>query len=82
MKTAKTLCVTLPPELLAKAQKTAAREHRTMSELVREALRRYMAEAVRSEAGAGERRATEDALTAERESDVIHSFRMAKPGAK
>jgi predicted transcriptional regulator len=42
MRTAKTVSITLPPDLLAKAQKLAHREHRTMSELFREALRRYM----------------------------------------
>jgi predicted transcriptional regulator len=41
MRTAKTISITLPPELLAKAQEIAAREHRTMSELFREAIRRY-----------------------------------------
>jgi predicted transcriptional regulator len=43
MKTAKTISITLPPELLVKAQELAQREHRTISELFREALRRYMA---------------------------------------
>jgi len=42
MRTAKTVSITLPPELLVKAQELANREHRTMSELFREALRRYM----------------------------------------
>jgi Arc/MetJ-type ribon-helix-helix transcriptional regulator len=42
MRTAKTVSITLPPDLLAKAQELAQREHRTMSELFREALRRYM----------------------------------------
>ena len=41
MRTAKTISITLPPELLAQAQEIAKREHRTMSELFREALRRY-----------------------------------------
>jgi predicted transcriptional regulator len=41
MRTAKTISITLPPELLLKAQEIAAREHRTMSELFREAIRRY-----------------------------------------
>ena len=41
MKTAKTISITLSPELLDKAQELAKREHRTMSELFREALRRY-----------------------------------------
>ena len=42
MRTAKTVSITLPPDLLLKAQAVAQREHRTMSELFREALRRYM----------------------------------------
>jgi predicted transcriptional regulator len=41
MRTVETLSVTLPPEMLAMAQEMARREHRTMSELVREALRQY-----------------------------------------
>jgi len=43
MRTAKTVSITLPPDLLVKAQELAQREHRTISELFREALRRYMA---------------------------------------
>jgi Arc/MetJ-type ribon-helix-helix transcriptional regulator len=42
MRTAKTVSITLPPDLLVKAQEIALREHRTISELFREALRRYM----------------------------------------
>ena len=42
MRTAKTVSITLPPDLLVKAQAFAQREHRTISELFREALRRYM----------------------------------------
>ena len=41
MRTTKTLSITLPPEMLARAVEMAKREHRTMSELVREALREY-----------------------------------------
>ena len=44
MRTAKTVSITLPPDLLLEAQAIAQREHRTMSELFREALRRYAAE--------------------------------------
>ena len=43
MRTAKTVSITLPPDLLVMAQALAQKEHRTMSELFREALRRYMA---------------------------------------
>jgi CopG family transcriptional regulator / antitoxin EndoAI len=41
MKTSKTLSVTLPPEMLKRARSMARKESRTMSELVREALRHY-----------------------------------------
>ena len=44
MRTAKTVSITLPPDLLVEAQAVAQREHRTMSELFREALRHYVAE--------------------------------------
>ena len=43
MRIAKTISITLSPDLLTKAQEIAEREHRTISELFREALRRYMA---------------------------------------
>lgn len=41
MRTSKTLSITLPPEMLSRAEELAERENRTMSELVREALRHY-----------------------------------------
>src|SRR5579863_8681161 len=41
MRTTKTLSITLPPEMLTRAERIARKEHRTMSELVREALRHY-----------------------------------------
>jgi len=41
MKTAQTVSITLPPEMLKRAHALARRESRTMSELVREALRHY-----------------------------------------
>jgi CopG family transcriptional regulator / antitoxin EndoAI len=41
MRTSKTLSITLPPEMLRRAELLAQRENRTMSELVREALRHY-----------------------------------------
>jgi predicted transcriptional regulator len=42
MRIAKTVSITLPPALLVEAQQIAQRENRTMSELFREALRRYI----------------------------------------
>ena len=37
----RTLSITLPPEMLTRAEQLAQKENRTMSELVREALRHY-----------------------------------------
>jgi metal-responsive CopG/Arc/MetJ family transcriptional regulator len=37
VRSAKNVSITLPPELLVEAQELATREHRTMSELFREA---------------------------------------------
>jgi predicted transcriptional regulator len=42
MRTEKTLSITLPPDLLIKAQQLADREQRSISELCGEALRRYL----------------------------------------
>ena len=41
MRTTRTLSITLPPEMLARAEEMARKENRTMSELLREALRHY-----------------------------------------
>lgn len=46
MRTTKTVSISLPPAQLRKAERIARRENRTMSELVREALRRYEEEVV------------------------------------
>jgi CopG family transcriptional regulator/antitoxin EndoAI len=44
MRTTKVVSITLPPALLEEAQALAKQENRTMSELMREALRRYQRE--------------------------------------
>ena len=41
MRTTKVVSITMPPPLFEQAQALAKQENRTMSELVREALRRY-----------------------------------------
>lgn len=41
MRTTRTLSITLPPAMLEEVQRRARMENRTMSELVREALRQY-----------------------------------------
>ena len=68
MRSTRTLSVTLPPEMLKRAQSIAKRESRTMSELVREALRYYDGRAWWDEVNAyGRQRAEERGL---READV------------
>jgi Arc/MetJ-type ribon-helix-helix transcriptional regulator len=70
MRTAKTVSITLPPELLAEAQQLAQREHRTMSELFREALRHYMQEDAQWAAVLARTRAQGRALGITSEEDV------------
>jgi metal-responsive CopG/Arc/MetJ family transcriptional regulator len=83
MRTAKTVSITLPPDLLVKAQTFAQREHRTMSELFREALRRYMTDSVEWDALLQRTRAQGKSLRIENESDVERfsdEFRREKRG--
>jgi len=70
MRTAKTVSITLPPELLVKAQELATREHRTMSELFREALRRYMTPEPEWESLLDRTRARGQAMGVRNEGDV------------
>jgi metal-responsive CopG/Arc/MetJ family transcriptional regulator len=70
MRTAKTISITLPPELLTKAQELAEREHRTMSELFREALRCYMNNDADWRALLSRTRASGEALGIKSEEDV------------
>ena len=70
MRTAKTVSITLPPDLLVKAQAFAQREHRTMSELFREALRRYMTADAEWESVLKRTRAKGKALGIRSEADV------------
>lgn len=73
MRSSKTLSVTLPPEMLARAETLARKENRTMSELVREALRHYERQRWWEETNAyGRARAA--ALGVEREEDVVHAI--------
>jgi Arc/MetJ-type ribon-helix-helix transcriptional regulator len=70
MRIAKTVSITLPPDLLVKAQEVAEREHRTLSELFREALRRYMATDPEWDALLRRTRATGKTLGIDSEADV------------
>ena len=49
MRITKTLSVSLPPKQLKEMERTAKKENRTMSELVRELYRRYVADEARRE---------------------------------
>jgi predicted transcriptional regulator len=70
MRTAKTVSITLSPELLVKAQAYAQQEHRTMSELFREALRRYITADGEWDSLLRRTRAQGHALGIENEADV------------
>ena len=43
MRTAKVISLSLPPDMEKEVQKVAKQEHRTISELLREAFRQYLA---------------------------------------
>ena len=81
MRTARTISITLPPDLLLKAQELAEREHRTISELFREALRCYMQTDVQWKNLLLRTRAAGQALGIKSEEDVerlSHEYRHAK----
>src|SRR5580658_5682848 len=73
MRTSKTLSATLPPEMLARAEQLAKKEHRTMSELVREALRQYERKNWWDEMNAYGR-ATAGAVGVRNEEDVVEAI--------
>jgi CopG family transcriptional regulator/antitoxin EndoAI len=75
----KTLSITLPPEMLDSAERLAKREHRTMSELVREALRHYERNSVWDEIGPyGRRSAARAKIKTEDVVKMIHTFRRGR----
>jgi len=80
MRTSKVLSITLPEAMLKEARERAKKENRTMSELVREALRRYEGSEWLKEAQAyGEERAVATGILTEQDVDrVIHEYRAEK----
>jgi CopG family transcriptional regulator/antitoxin EndoAI len=81
MRTTKTLSITLPPEMLARAAEMAKREHRTMSELVREALREYERKNWWTEMNAfGQAKAAERGLTEADVERAVREVRRARAG--
>jgi CopG family transcriptional regulator / antitoxin EndoAI len=80
MRTTKVLSITLPEPMLESAKKRAKKENRTMSELVREALRRYEATQWLEEIKpyARERAVTAGVRTEEDVDRVIHEYRAER----
>ena len=82
MRTSKTLSITLPPDMLARAVEIAKREDRTMSELVREALREYERKSWWTEMNAfGQGRARELGLTENDVDQAVKDVRRARKAA-
>lgn len=79
MRTSKILPISLPPEMLDNVSQLAKKEHRTKSELVREALRRYIEdkewENIRSYGAA---RAKARGITEADVDRIIHEHRQEK----
>jgi Arc/MetJ-type ribon-helix-helix transcriptional regulator len=83
MRTTKVLSITLPEAMLKDAKKRAKKENRTMSELVREALRRYewMEWLKEIRPYADERAKAAGILTEEDVDRVIHEARRERRAA-
>ena len=77
MRTTKVVSITLPPAMFEEAQALAKQENRTMSELVREALRRYERERFFEKARALIKPAA-DRLGIHNEEDVVELVRQVR----
>lgn len=76
MRTTKAISITLPEPMLDSAKARAKKENRTMSELVREALRRYEASQWLAEMQRyGQERAAAVGVTEEDVDRVVHEVR-------
>jgi CopG family transcriptional regulator/antitoxin EndoAI len=77
MRTTKVVSITMPPPLFEQAQALAKQENRTMSELVREALRRYERERFFERARVLMKPAA-DRLGIKNEEDVVELVRQVR----
>jgi CopG family transcriptional regulator/antitoxin EndoAI len=77
MRTTKVVSITLPPAMFEEAQALAKQENRTMSELVREALRRYERERFFERARVLMKPAA-DRLGIQNEDDVVELVRQVR----
>ncbi len=83
MRSTKTLSISLPPSQYKDMAKLAKKESRTMSELIREALRRYQAEReLEAVNGYGRAKAAQLGLTEADVIPLIHEFRHARRSKK
>jgi len=83
MRNTKTLSVTLPPDMLKRAQSIAKKESRTMSELIREALRYYERRSWWDEVNAyGRASAQRQAIREDDVERLIHETRTRRRATK
>jgi CopG family transcriptional regulator/antitoxin EndoAI len=83
MRNMKTLSVTLPPDMLKRAQTIAKKESRTMSELIREALRHYERRSWWDEVNAyGRAKAERQGIREEDVDRLVHEVRASKRTAR
>jgi CopG family transcriptional regulator/antitoxin EndoAI len=83
MRNTRTLSVTLPPDMLTRAQSIAKKESRTMSELIREALRHYERRSWWDDVNAyGRARAKRQGIREEDVDRLVHEVRVTKRAAK
>lgn len=79
MRTSKIVSISVPPEMLSRALALAKKENRTISELVREALRQYERRRWWEETNTyGRARAKELGLREEDVDRVTHEYRQEK----
>ena len=79
MRTTKTLSISLPPAQLKEVEKLAKKENRTLSELIREALRRYSYQRQLEEINTyGRAKAAELGLTEADVVPLIHEYRKER----
>jgi CopG family transcriptional regulator/antitoxin EndoAI len=80
MRTSETITISLPPELMEEVDRLAASEHRTRSELLREAFRQYMERQRRWDQvfALGRRSAARGKLTEETITEAVKRRRRAR----
>ena len=78
-RTTKTISLSLPPEMAKKIKELMKKEGRTRSELIREALRRYVEEQEWKEiCQYGEMKAKQKGIKEEDVDQIVHEYREEK----